>query len=176
MLRGVLLSGICITGIVLCAQVSDSGQVGQEYYGRAKRYFQQRQPTEQTDSLALHFYKKAALLLKPDRATAPTRFECFERMGILTQTFGNQSVALANYRKAIATNRQFNLSDSLLFIPYLYSGSAHYFLHSFDSSSHYFERAEKIYARYPRVAEAQRLFNSFGALYYEIGNYRQSIN
>ena len=176
MLRGVLAGGICILSIVLCAQVSDSGQAARRYYVQAKRYFQHPEPTDQTDSLAFSFYEKALTLLKPSRATAPMLFECYEKIGILNQTFGDQPVALASYRKAISTNRRFNLSDSLLFIPYLYSGSAHYFLHSFDSSSYYFGQAEKIYARYPRVAEAQRLFNSFGVLYYEVGNYRQSIN
>ncbi len=176
MLRAVLLSGICALSVALWAQVGGSEEVGRAAYLRAKRYFQYPQQTDQTDSLALTFYTQAARLLKPNRATAPLRFDSFEKIGILNQTFGNQTAALDNYDKAIATNRRFGLSDSLLFIPYLYSGSAHYFLHSFDSSSHYFEQAEKIYARYPGVAEAQRLFNSLGALYFEVGNYRQSIN
>ena len=176
MVRGFLAGTLCILSILLCAQVSDSGQTARNYYNQAKRYFQHPEPTDQTDSLAFAFYKKALPLLKPSRATAPLLFECYEKIGILNQTFGDQPTALVSYRNAIATNRRFTLSDSLLFVPLLYSGSAHYFLQSFDSASHYFERAEKVYNRYPGVAEAQRLFNSFGVLYYEGGNYRQSIN
>ena len=176
MLRGFLAGSLCVFSIILCAQVSNSEQTARTYYNQAKRYFEHPEPTDQTDSLAFAFYEKALPLLKPSRTTAPLLFACYEKIGILNQTFGDQPTALASYRNAIATNRRFNLSDSLLFTPLLYSGSAHYFLHSFDSASHYFERAEKVYTRYPRVAEAQRLFNSFGVLYYEGGNYRQSIN
>ncbi len=176
MLQRILLGSICLVSVVLSAQVSDSGRAALNYYGQAKRYFQHPNPTDQTDSSAFLLYQKASALFKPSRATAAMLFDCYEKIGILNQTFGNQPTALANYQKAIVTNRRFRLPDSLLFIPYLYSGSAHYFLHSFDSSSHYFKRAEMIYARYPRVSEAQRLFNSFGVLYYEVGNYRQSIN
>ncbi|MBC7923818.1 MAG: CHAT domain-containing protein [Ferruginibacter sp.] len=145
-------------------------------YQAAKKLFWNPNPTPRTDSLAVGKFLSAAVQLRPKRENALILLDCYEKAGILRQTDGSQPEAIACYQKAIGIGIRYQLSDSLLFKPYLYCGNAHYFLHSFDSSIHYFERAEKILLRFPAVQEAERLYNSFGAIYYEAGNYRRSIN
>ncbi|MEI7736712.1 MAG: CHAT domain-containing protein, partial [Ferruginibacter sp.] len=68
------------------------------------------------------------------------------------------------------------LPDSLFFKPLLFAGASHYSLTNFDSALYFFKKAETIANQYPVIDEAERLYNKMGALYYQIGNYKQSIN
>lgn len=145
-------------------------------YRDALKLFSGPNPTAYTDSLALRKFLEASERLPLTKRNATIRFDCLEKAGILKQTYGSHQEAIALYRKAIASCFYFKLSDSLLFKPYLYCGTGHYFLHSFDSSSYYLKKAEDIYLKFSSIEEAQRLYNSFGAVYYEAGNYQQSIN
>lgn len=158
------------------AQPGDRNQKALALYREAVRLFKLSQPTKQTDRLALDKLVRAAKLLKVDRTTAPVQVDAYETIGVLKQTYGAQDEAIAFYRKAIASCLRYGLPDSLLFKPYLYTGSAYYQLHSFDSSTYYLRRAEAVLRKFPGLRETSRLYNSFGAIYYEAGNYQQSIN
>ncbi|MBC8154535.1 MAG: CHAT domain-containing protein [Bacteroidetes bacterium] len=147
-----------------------------ERYRQALALFRSESPTEQTDSLALAGFLRVARQLPATPVNALIRASCYEKAGILRQTYGRHSESLFLYRQAIQTSTQSRLPDSLLFMPYLYSGQAHYHLNSFDSAVHYFEKAETVFKRFPRQPDVQRLYNAFGAIYYEVGNYRQSVN
>ena len=145
-------------------------------YEQALRQFNKADPTEESDSLALLYFQKVINKLSPTKLNANTLLASCLNAGILTQIHNKQIQALRFYQKAISTGRQFQLTDTLLFKPYLYAGTAYYHLQSFDSSTYYYKKAEQIYLRYPQLNEAQRLYNSFGVIYYEAGNYQQSIN
>ncbi|AQG78634.1 CHAT domain-containing protein [Spirosoma montaniterrae] len=172
----VLLLSLSLLGAVLYGQESDGDRLARACHQRASAYYNTPNPTDETDSLALLFYRRALKYSRLSPATAALVFDCHEKIGIYGQTFDNQQEALLNYRRAIAICRQYKLSDSLLFIPYLYTGSVHFYQQSYDSTTYYFEQAENLFQRYRRLPEAQRLFNSLGVLYHETGNYRQSIN
>jgi CHAT domain-containing protein len=143
---------------------------------QADQYYNLESPTTETDSLAEELYRKAASLFPRDKEFAPEIFRCYLNAAILKQTYGEQNEALALYRDALNLPVQFQLSDSLLFHPNLFSGNAHYYLNHFDSALYYYEAAEEILRRYPRLNDGERLFNSFGAIYFEAGNYTQSAN
>ena len=96
--------------------------------------------------------------------------------GIIEQRNLKQAAALANYNRSCNTVKRAGLPDSLLFKPYLFSGNAHYFLNHFDSAIHYFEQAESILDRYHELEDAERLYNSLGAIYFQSGNFTQSAN
>lgn len=145
-------------------------------YQEAIALFDSPNPTQYTDSLALSKLLYVLRATKPEQSNALIRFNCYYKIGILKQTYNSQRQAATFYQKAIACQQSYNLSDSLLFKPYLYSGLTYYNLSSFDSCALYLEKAEGVLQKYPAQQEAQRLYNSFGALYYEAGNYRQSIN
>ena len=69
-----------------------------------------------------------------------------------------------------------DLSDALLFKPYLYAGTIYYGQNDLDSAGYYYRQAELVNSRYADLSESERLFNKFGALYYETGDYNKSIS
>lgn len=171
-----VLLGLLVCSPVLYGQETEPTVLARTYHARATSYYNLPNPTDRTDSLALRLYQQALAHAPKGPATARLRFDCHEKIGIFHQTFERQREALLSYRRAIAECRAHRLPDSLLFIPYLYSGSAHYFLQNYDSTAHFFKQAEALYNRNKSFPEAQRLFNSLGILYHESGNFRQSIN
>ena len=170
----VLLS--CWSRVPLLAQNDTKQQTIQRIYEQAIQQFNKAEPNERTDSLALINFRRVITYSEATKLTVNTILNSYLNAGILSQTHNKQAQALVFYQKAIVTGRRFHVADSLLFRPYLYAGTAHYYLHSFDSSTYYYKRAEQIYGRYPQLDEARRLYNSFGVIYYEAGNYQQSIN
>ena len=148
----------------------------QKIYREAETLFAIDNPTVTTDSLALTKYLLIAKWLEGNKEKANIRLNCYEKIGILKQSYGSYSKALDYYQKAIEIQRLNKLSDSLLFRPYLYSGNLYYQLTNFDSTIHFLKKAEGLLALYPDLNEIDRLYNSFGAIYYESGNYSQSIN
>lgn len=161
---------------MLYGQENESNRLSRACHQKASFYYNNPTPTDYTDSLAFLFYRRALTYASAGKSAASMIFDCHEKIGIYHQTFDNQAEALLSYRRAIGVCRQYKLSDSLLFIPYLYSGSVHFYRQSYDSTTYYFELAEGLFKRYQRLPEAKRLFNSLGVLYHETGNYRQSIN
>jgi CHAT domain-containing protein len=159
----------------VCLHITLYGQ-GVVYYQKANKLFDALEPTTATDSLSLFYFKKAIDLIEPSKKNAFILFDSFEKIGILKQTYGKTPEARYFYQKAIRLANRFGLSDSLLYDPLVFCGSIDYGLNSFDSCIFFFERAEKIFNKYPKVSEPERLFNSFGAVYFEAGNYHQSVN
>ena len=68
------------------------------------------------------------------------------------------------------------LSDSVRFFPLLYCGSSYYTLYQFDSARYYYQLAEQVTDKFPNMPERERLYNKIGTLYYEEGNFHQSLN
>ena len=162
--------------IRLFAQTGGDYKTESVLYKEAVRLFGLPRPTTRTDSLTVSSLLRVVSTIRANRENAPVLFDCYEKIGVLKQTYGLQHEAIAFYQKAIALCVRYKLSDSLLFNPYLHCGSAYYSRHSFDSSTHYLKKAEIVFLKYPALQEAYHLYNSFGAIYYEAGNYQQSIN
>jgi len=81
------------------------------------------------------------------------------------------------FQAAVSVSQLDNhLPDSLLFKPYLYTGSILYDLNNLDSAVYYYKKAEAISRKYVFLDESERLYNKFGALYYETGDYKKSIS
>lgn len=133
------------------------------------------QATNQTDSLALEYFTKIILQLKPNAQTAQLLYDCNERAGILKQGFGAASKdILPEYYAGLTLQKTFHLPDSVLFRLLLSAGNVHYADGLFDSSVYYFSLAENIINKYPNAGLAGDLYNSLGALYTESGDYMQS--
>lgn len=106
------------------------------------------------------------------------RFFTAFKVGELQHYFENPDKAVGYYKAAIDAKRRISLPDSLLFKPYLYTGIIYYTQNKFDSAIQFFKEAENIQHNYSaeRLLESERLYNIFGVLYYERGNYRQAGN
>jgi len=145
-------------------------------FQQAERYFQQAEPTADSDSLAIALYLKYTQLVSPNENNALKLYKSWKNVAVLRQTYGRLNEALTYYQKAVGTCNQFNLSDELLFEPYLYMGNSHYSLNQLDSSLYYLSQAEESLPEQVSMRESAHLYNSLGVLYFESANYRQSIN
>jgi CHAT domain-containing protein len=148
-----------------------------EILHRAEQFYNAENPTGHTDSLAYQLYSQAIQLLEKDHANDSLLIDAYTKAAILKQMKGDDPVAIGLFRLAlkVADNNR-SLSDSVRFFPLLYCGSSYYTLYQFDSASYYYQQAEKVTEKFPRVPERERLYNKIGTLFYEEGNFHQSLN
>lgn len=171
-----LLGGLVCGVLWLFAQQLNTDPQAQILYAEALRLYNLTEANDHTDSLSTVYFQQAAQLFADTRSNLFYKIDCHEKTGILYQTIGNHRKAIEYYRAAIDYGQRHQAPDTLLYRVHLYGGSAYYFKGILDSATLYLEQAEKTLKQYPTLGEGSRLFNSFGALYFEAGNYRQSIN
>jgi CHAT domain-containing protein/Tfp pilus assembly protein PilF len=159
---------------------SQENKTPKEYrqlYNHAEKLYHSSAATESTDSAALIAYGQVISLLIKDKKYTDTLVDSYLKSGILQMSGNKSEQALGNFYHAIViTMNNKRLSDSLLFQPYLYAGTVHYSLNNLDSAVYYYKKAEEIISICPGLKESERLFNKFGALYFETGDYNKSIS
>lgn len=149
----------------------------EQLYNQAEKFYAIENANEITDSLALVTYLQVINLLNNEKQHNVILVDSYIKCGILSMSKNLQEQALGFFREAIASQKKGNhLPDSLLFQPYLYAGSIHYNLNNLDSAVLYYSKAEVISKENNVLIESERLYNKFGALYYETGDYKKSIN
>jgi tetratricopeptide (TPR) repeat protein len=101
-------------------------------------------------------------------------FHSLVKAGSLYHGFDSLPQAKNYYLHALQLrNKLSHMQDSFFFKPMLYAGSVYYSLNAFDSAMFYYKKAEDITTKYARQPEeAQRLYNTMGAINYAMGNYR----
>lgn len=175
---GLLISCLLLVGILLLTgQKEQDPNAWKKIYTQAENYFNAASPTDETDSLALLNYQQTISLLLQQKTNDTLLVTCYTRIGILYQAKNDDVAALTHFALAVALkNTRPGLPDSLFFKPLLFAGASYYSLSNFDSSLYFFKKAETIAAQYPAIDEVERLYNKMGALCYQTGNYKQSIN
>jgi len=100
------------------------------------------------------------------------------KTGLIYHYFDSTQEAKQAYLAAIqAKEKLAHLPDSVLFQPFLFTGSICYTNGEFDSAFYYLKKAEAIKNSYnTQLREEQRLYNLLGVLHYETGNLKQSNN
>ncbi len=176
-LPGILLvlffSGI----LLLCGQQQNKSVAYEFFFTTAEKYYNTDKPTDFTDSLALENYQKVIGLLDKQKMYESVLIDCYTKVGILFQAKNNDSLAITSFSKANGLrNAVPSLPDSLFFQSVLFTGASYYTLNNYDSALYFFKQAEQIANKYKKLPEVERLYNKVGALYYQTGNYRQSIN
>ncbi len=148
-----------------------------DLYNQAEKLYHAANTTDFTDSMALTFYGKAISLLIQEKKSDDILSDCFLKSGILEMSANKPEPALAYFHQAITlVEAGHKLSDSLLFKPFIYAGTIQYNLNNLDSAVYFFRQAERVNDKYSGLNESERLFNKFGALYYETGDYNKSIS
>ena len=175
---GLLISCLLLGGILLLTgQPEHDPNAYKKFYTLAEKYFNSTSPTDKTDSLALLNYRQTISLLQKQKINDTLLVNCYTRMGILYQAKNDDAAAISNFSLAVALkNTRPGLPDSLFFKPLLFAGASYYSLSNFDSALYFFKKAETIANEYPVIDEVERLYNKMGALWYQTGNYKQSIN
>jgi CHAT domain-containing protein/Tfp pilus assembly protein PilF len=146
-------------------------------YKQAEKLYLSANATKETDHTAFLKYQQVISLLKGERKSLDTLADSYLKCGIL-QLSANQYTSALGYffeiTRTIRENKQ--LSDSFLYKPYLYAGTIYYQQNELDSAGYYYRQAEAVLHNYPGLSESERLYNKFGALYYETGDYNKSIS
>jgi CHAT domain-containing protein len=143
-------------------------------YRKAEQFYNLANSTRSTDLQALQLYLQAAKKLNAFPAYDSITFDCYLKAGILQESDNDHAKAIQLFSTANSIQRRSKLADSFRFKPYLFTGSAYYYIANYDSAVFYFNEAEKLVAKYPHISEQQRLYNMTGSIYYEAGNYVQS--
>jgi CHAT domain-containing protein len=105
-------------------------------------------------------------------------FFCHLKIGILWHYFDSLDFAKKEYLSAISLKEKLPMiQDSFLFQPLLFTGAIYHSQNQFDSANYFYKKAEKITEKYQKpLYEQERLYNRFGTMYYEVGNYKQAKN
>lgn len=160
-----------------CLFAADPGNGILTLYRKADQLFNHPAPTPQMDSIALAGFSEVILRLEKEHTADSLLFQSFLKKGILLDVKSDYPEARNAYLGALTVHaKNKNWSDSLLYAVSLYTGSVYYHLNQFDSANYYLAKAETLSKTYVGVPEKERLYNVWGALFYESGNYRQSCN
>ena len=99
------------------------------------------------------------------------------RAGLIYHYFDSLELAKKSYLAALSFKNKISVDDSLFFKPFIFTGSIYYTESKLDSALEYLKQAEKINDKYNnKLGESQRLYNVFGILNFQTGNYRQAEN
>jgi CHAT domain-containing protein len=141
-------------------------------YRQALKYYNAAESTDKTDSLALLFFERSIQEMRTEKGAEGFLADARTKSGILYIVQGKPAQALKLFSEVISVRSP----DSSLFQALLYSGSIQYDMNRLDSARYYYDRAETIVKRIPNLPDAERLYNKVGVLYFETGDYRNSIN
>ncbi|MCU0324586.1 MAG: CHAT domain-containing protein [Spirosomaceae bacterium] len=147
-----------------------------KYFKVGNSFYDTPNPTEKTDNEAIYYFQKAVNTTKIDKFNATKAVDAATKVGILHQTYLRYTDAIKWYIKAIELHRQFRTHDTTSFLAHMYLGMTHYHTNDYSNCYFYLNQAEKIYKKYNLTTSSESLFNTLGVLYFESGNYRQSIN
>jgi CHAT domain-containing protein/tetratricopeptide (TPR) repeat protein len=174
---GHLLVFFLLTILIVYSQGSGRSPGHIQAYQKAQHWFLSPDASETTDSLAIEAYNIVIGQLTSQSNYNDTLVNSYVNCGILQLSTGSNGKAAELFHLAIlACKKNKLLPDSLLFKPYLYTGSLHYTNNELDSAIAWYKLAEALTLSNPALAETERLYNKLGVLYYETGDYRKSID
>ena len=166
---------ITLTGLLLWAQKDRSYY--RPLYAYAEKLYNDKNPTNQKDSAALAAYKKIISLLGGSGINDSVLWDCYFKAAIFEQTYNHYEQAIPLLRECVNLQiSQATIPRPSGFLPNLYLGNSYYVINRFDSARYYYKEAENIAMQYPTIDGIERLYNTFGILNFETGNYRQSKN
>lgn len=145
-------------------------------YHHALDLYNSQRASEYSDSIALRIFLDVAAYFEEHPGQDSILFNCYMNAAILEMSAKEERLAIAHFfHAANLKNQNSYWSDSLLFQPYLFIGNSYYELNDLDSALYWYRQAESLNQRYPQLEGSERLFNKIGALYYETGDYKKSI-
>lgn len=146
-------------------------------YKEADAIYNNRESTEQDERVAVALFEKVIGRLGSTHQNDSLLFESYVKAGTLYIGLDGLQQAVRCFNAAIATGKAMNKPAHGIFQPHLYCGRSWYTLGQYDSALYHYQVAEKIADAEPaQPMDRERLFNMLGAVYYELGNYTQSVN
>ncbi|HLO46560.1 MAG TPA: CHAT domain-containing protein [Leadbetterella sp.] len=169
-----LLSILSIFLVGLAVSQPGPASLAKEYE-RGLSYFNLENPTEYTDNQAIKSFEKIAKHKPQNKTEAVWVGSANEKLGVLLQGLGDLAKAKKYYKSSLKVSEMHGLVDTLSFRSNLYLSGLYYYESVYDSCLFFLEKAEQIIEKYPKLGEAERLFNTKGVLLFEAGNFRQSL-
>ncbi|MFN3802039.1 CHAT domain-containing protein [Belliella pelovolcani] len=145
-------------------------------YNQAIAYYESPQPTAESDSIALDFLTQIMNDPLNSSLSSEVILDIYEKAGNLYLINNDFEKAISAYREGVFFNYKEEVLDTLFFASNLFLGESYYRVSKADSSIFFLKNAEKLLSKKNSKLEASRLYNSLGVIYYESGNYIQSIN
>jgi len=153
-----------------------SGPGYKQLFIRAEKLSNTARPSDKTDREALKNYLAVVGILSRSHADDHFLFKAYVSTGTFLQVLNRQKESAECFKKAIKLMPKLpDMKDSALFKPLVYCGNAYYRLDKTDSAALFYNRAEIIAEKYPKVRELERLYNTLGVIAYSSGNYSKSI-
>ncbi|RYF96605.1 MAG: tetratricopeptide repeat protein, partial [Chitinophagaceae bacterium] len=172
---------VCILLLSTLTKVVSQDAVSRQHlqarFAEANRLFNVDNPTSGTDQQALALFEEITedAGISASGPDAELLFNAFIKKAILLELKPDYTASRVAYLRAVAINdANHAIRDSLSFQLFTHLGSAYYRLNNFDSARHYLKRAEKMLDKSTSRSDRARLYNTFGVLYYDNGNYFQS--
>lgn len=148
-----------------------------EYYRQASSIFSNHETTENDDLLALSLFEKVIAILTTREKDDSLLFESYVKGGTLMIGLDRIQKSITWFNAAIIAGNQMNKPRPGFFQPHLYCGRSWYTLGQYDSALYHYKIAENIADEQPaRFFDRERLFNMLGAVYYDLGNFKQAVN
>ena len=148
-----------------------------KWFKDAEELYSRDNSTEETDSLALSKFLKVIAVLEKGEINDSLLWEARYKSAILHQSFNNFNLAIPLLRNCVENiDTTIHKKGSDLFLPSVYLGNSYYTINRFDSARFYYNKAEIIAEKYSIQDGLERLYNAFGVMNFETGNYRQSKN
>lgn len=144
-------------------------------FKEASRLFELESPTDETDRKALLLFNELSNMSIKSAGDAAIVALSSQKAGVLFQSNDQEKEAVSAYQKGLRIAAKYSLPDTIGFHTALYLGGLYYELFEYDSAYHYLRQAEHTYLKNNRLTQAERLFNVLGVLYFETGDFRQSI-
>lgn len=156
---------------------NDQPGVYKDYYRQADAIYSNHESTEAEDRNALSLFEKVIGVLTTKQKDDSLLFESYIKAGTLLIGLDGIQRSIALFNAAIVTGNTMHKAPPAFFQPHLYCGRSWYTLGQYDSALYHYKIAESIADEFTAQAfDRERLFNMLGAVYYDLGNYKQSVN
>lgn len=165
-----------VASFILIAGDHDSSEV-KLLYKKAESLYNDPEITDQKDSIALSAYYRLISILESTHQQDSILWDSYFKAATYEQTIGHYQQAIHLFIQNLALKKKLNgIPGELAFLPNLYIANSYYLLNRFDSARYFYSEAEKVSTSFPVKEGIERLYNAFGILNFETGNYTQSKN
>jgi tetratricopeptide (TPR) repeat protein len=148
----------------------------ERFYKVGNNFYNTPNPTENTDNESISYFQKAINSTKITKPIAAKAVDAATKIGILHQTYIRHSDAIKYYTMALNWHQEFKTHDTTAYLSSLYLGMMYYYENDYSKCYLHLSRAESLYQKYNLSQSSESLFNTLGVLYFDSGNYRQSVN
>ncbi len=150
----------------------------EQLYQEAETLFYLENQTEETNAQALDRYLEVISICQEQDNQNAILADAYLKAGVIKLVSHQYTEAMKHYQASLKVLEQIKSSqDSAFFKVNVYLGDLNYLQETFDSAEYYYDKAQTI-AHYWQedLDEIERLYNSLGAMYFTLGNYKQSHN